>query len=221
MSTIPQKRPIGALQSPMTITWATVITLLRPVLLAVAILCGFIGWRSEARWVELGFAFGFIAALTDFLDGKISQWLNCKSDLGAALDTFMDKAFHFTLIMACAITIAKDNMLHAQILVFYIIISMARDMYVASLKHVATRHEVSIEPTWFGKARVVAYMLLGAYLYLYAFESKLLGEPTWLAQEKLMACYILEAIVTAITALTWIGYHRHYRRAFEQAPSGS
>jgi len=119
------------------VTWLRVI--LTPVVMAL-VLCG--GDRADTEAAAL-FA---LAAVTDFVDGRLARRWKRTSQLGAFLDTTADK------VLVTGVLIALVAVGRASAWVGFVII--AREIVVFGLKGVASSAEGSIvNPSRLGKAK--------------------------------------------------------------------
>jgi len=119
------------------ITWLRVV--LTPVVMLLVIRGGD---RNEATAAAL-FA---VAAITDFVDGRLARRWKRTTQLGAFLDTTADK------VLVSGVLIALVSVDHASAWVSFIII--AREIVVFGLKGVASAAEGSVvPPSMLGKAK--------------------------------------------------------------------
>jgi CDP-diacylglycerol--glycerol-3-phosphate 3-phosphatidyltransferase len=119
------------------ITWLRVV--LTPIVMFL-VLRG--GDRADGAAATL-FA---IAAITDFVDGRLARRWKRTTQLGAFLDTTADK------VLVCGVLIALVSVQHASPWVSFIIV--AREIVVFGLKGVASAAEGSVvPPSFLGKAK--------------------------------------------------------------------
>lgn len=105
-----------------------------------------------------------LAAFTDHLDGKIARKYNLITDFGKFLDPIADKLLNdgimiFLLVpQAYAISQRRDPVM-LTILLFCVVLMIARDLVVDALRLVAVRKNIVIAANIFGKLKTVLQMV--------------------------------------------------------------
>lgn len=105
-----------------------------------------------------------IAAYTDHLDGKIARKYNLITDFGKFLDPIADKLLNDGLMIfllvpqAYAISQRRDSVM-LTILLFCVVLMIARDLVVDALRLVAVRKNIVIAANIFGKLKTVLQMV--------------------------------------------------------------
>jgi CDP-diacylglycerol--glycerol-3-phosphate 3-phosphatidyltransferase len=115
--------------------------------------------KSWAGWTA-GWLFAF-AAITDFFDGYIARKRNIVTVFGSFLDPIADKF----IVVSSLIMLAGLERIHA----FVVIILVLREMYMTSLRLLATNEGVSVPVSATGKWKTAAQMV--AIPFLMANES--------------------------------------------------
>lgn len=105
-----------------------------------------------------------VAAYTDHLDGKIARKYNLITDFGKFLDPIADKLLNDGLMIfllvpqAYAISQRRDPVM-LTILLFCVVLMIARDLVVDALRLVAVRKNIVIAANIFGKLKTVLQMV--------------------------------------------------------------
>lgn len=143
-----------------------------------------------------------VAAITDFIDGKLARATGQVTDLGKFLDTIADKL----LITVALILVVADGTIVAPWGAIIAIIIICREFIVTFLRQVAVNKGVVLAADKFGKYKALfqdvalpAFMLF-AFFAQYNFLS---------ASANLVAtivCYALIGIATIMTILSGINY---------------
>ena len=121
------------------------LTVLRIALVPVFVLLLLLGYPG---WALLCFA---VAALTDALDGYIARSRNLITTFGKLMDPLADKI----LVMAAMLCLIELKLAPS----FVVILILAREFLVTSLRLIAVGEGVVIAADNFGKAKTVAQML--------------------------------------------------------------
>lgn len=105
-----------------------------------------------------------VAAYTDHLDGMIARKYNLITDFGKFLDPIADKLLNDGLMIfllvpqAYAISQRRDPVM-LTILLFCVVLMIARDLVVDALRLVAVRKNIVIAANIFGKLKTVLQMV--------------------------------------------------------------
>lgn len=131
-----------------------------------------------------------IAALTDFLDGRIARKNNLITNMGKFLDPIADKL----LVISVFAAFVQLNRIHA----FVVMIVLAREFAVTGLRLLAVEQNVVIAASQWGKAKTTSQMLAIIWLML---------EPVLFAKMSNFHIYkfIGTVLVIISTILTIIG----------------
>ncbi|MBQ4535325.1 MAG: CDP-diacylglycerol--glycerol-3-phosphate 3-phosphatidyltransferase [Clostridia bacterium] len=144
-----------------------------------------------------------LAALTDFIDGKMARARNQVTDLGKFLDTIADKL----LITVALILVVADGTILAPLGAVFAIIILCREFLVTFLRQVAVNKGKVLAADKLGKYKALfqdlalpAFMLL-AFFFQYDF----FAETTFLLVF-VIVCYTLLGIAVAMTILSGLNY---------------
>lgn len=144
-----------------------------------------------------------VAALTDFIDGKMARARNQVTDLGKFLDTIADKL----LITVTLILVVADGTIIAPLGAIFAIIILCREFLVTFLRQVAVNKGIVLAADKLGKYKALfqdiaipAFMLLAFFLQ-YAF----FADTTFILVFSIV-CYTLMGIAVAMTILSGLNY---------------
>jgi len=171
------------------------------------------------RWWLLGAAALFIvAAITDFLDGYLARRWQAVSRFGRVMDPFADKI----LVLGALVSLASprfqlvdpaDAGLYQATAVapWMIIVILARELLVTSIRGVYEREGIDFSAAWSGKAKMLLQSLVvPAVLALVALVPVEPGSP---GRWAVLALVWATVLVTAVSGLPYI------LRAFDAAPA--
>lgn len=143
-----------------------------------------------------------IAALTDFIDGKLARKTGQVTDTGKFLDTLADKI----LIMAGILLVVADQTIIAPIGAIVGILILAREFIVTGLRQIAVIKNVVIAADKWGKYKALfqdlsipAFMLLAFFIQYNILTGVALDVFTYI-------CYGLLAIAVLLTIISCINY---------------
>lgn len=161
-------------------------------------------------WLALGpeniaaaFLVGFVAASTDFIDGKLARRLGQVSKLGIAMDPFVDRL----LVAAAAVVLIAGK--YAPL--WAVVAVVARDVLVLiAVPFLARRNVERPAVSWWGKAATMGIMLgfgfwLGAHM----------GNPPFGWMRVLGWIYYVPGLVFSYVAA--VGYAGVARRSLRKA----
>ena len=121
--------------------------------------------NSPVNPVYLGICVIFIiAAFTDMLDGKIARKYNLVTDFGKFLDPIADKLLNDAIMIFLLVPQAyaagqrRDPVL-LTVLLFCVVLMIARDLVVDGLRLVAVRKNIVIAANKYGKLKTVLQMI--------------------------------------------------------------
>lgn len=135
----------------MRITWPTVLTLLRIVLIPVMVALFYAG-GDTARWAALA---GFIlAALTDWFDGYLARVTNTSSRLGEMLDPIADKL----IVCAALVMLVKDGTIHDSTVIAAIVI-VSREILLSGLREYLAAAQVKVRVSRIAKVKTAIQMI--------------------------------------------------------------
>jgi CDP-diacylglycerol--glycerol-3-phosphate 3-phosphatidyltransferase len=144
------------------------LTIMRILLIPIVLGCLYVGSdhfealpdiKSLSGWVA-GWLFA-LAAITDFFDGYIARKRNIVTVFGSFLDPIADKF----IVVSSLIMLAGLNRINVFIVIFLVL----REMYMTSLRLLATNEGVSVPVSATGKWKTAAQMV--AIPFLMANES--------------------------------------------------
>ena len=143
-----------------------------------------------------------VAALTDFVDGKLARKTGQVTDLGKFLDTIADKL----LITVALILVVADGTIPAPWGAIAAIIILCREFAVTFLRQVAVNKGSVIAADKFGKYKalvqdiaVPALMLLAFFAQYDIFGAQFIVIFAWV-------CYGLLALAVLLTILSGVNY---------------
>lgn len=143
-----------------------------------------------------------VAALTDFVDGKLARKTGQVTDLGKFLDTIADKL----LITVALILVVADGTIPAPWGAIAAIIILCREFAVTFLRQVAVNKGSVIAADKFGKYKalvqdiaVPALMLLAFFAQYGIFGTQFIVIFAWV-------CYGLLALAVLLTILSGVNY---------------
>ncbi|NLJ70146.1 MAG: CDP-diacylglycerol--glycerol-3-phosphate 3-phosphatidyltransferase [Clostridiaceae bacterium] len=99
-----------------------------------------------------------IAALTDFLDGRISRKYNLVTNMGKFLDPIADKL----LVISTFVALVQLNRIHS----FVVVIVLARELIVTGLRLLAVEQGKVIAASVWGKAKTTTQIIAIIWLML-------------------------------------------------------
>lgn len=135
----------------MRITWPTVLTLLRIVLIPVILALFYIG-GDLARWTALGVF--IIAAVTDWFDGWLARRMKTTSRLGEMLDPIADKL----IVCAALVMLVKDGTIHDYTVIAAIVI-VSREILLSGLREYLAAAQVKVRVSRIGKIKTAVQMI--------------------------------------------------------------
>lgn len=126
------------------------LTLTRLILVPVMIVFYVIAWETASYWaLWLSTAIYIIAALTDFLDGKIARKTGSVTTLGKFLDPIADKV----LTISALVMVLPYNLMPSPYYVIGVIIIVMREFIVSGLRQSAASAGKVIAADMFGKIK--------------------------------------------------------------------
>ncbi|MFT3811288.1 MAG: CDP-diacylglycerol--glycerol-3-phosphate 3-phosphatidyltransferase [Micropepsaceae bacterium] len=135
----------------MRITWPTVLTLLRIVLIPVMVALFYVG-TDTARWAAL--AVFIVAALTDWFDGWLARRTNTGSRLGEMLDPIADKL----IVAAALVMMVKDATIHDYTVIAAIVI-VSREILLSGLREYLAAAQVKVRVSRIAKLKTAIQMV--------------------------------------------------------------
>ena len=135
----------------MRITWPTVLTLLRIVLIPVMVALFYLG-GDLARWIALGVF--ILAAVTDWFDGWLARRLHSTSRLGEMLDPIADKL----IVCAALVMLVKDGTIHDYTVIAAIVI-VSREILLSGLREYLAAAQVKVRVSRIAKVKTAIQMI--------------------------------------------------------------
>ena len=135
----------------MRITWPTILTLLRIVLIPVMVALFYVG-TDTARWAAL--AVFIVAALTDWFDGWLARRTNTGSRLGEMLDPIADKL----IVAAALVMMVKDGTIHDYTVIAAIVI-VSREILLSGLREYLAAAQVKVRVSRIAKLKTAIQMV--------------------------------------------------------------
>lgn len=151
-----------------------------------------------------------VAALTDFIDGKLARKTGQVTDLGKFLDSIADKI----LVLAGLILIVADETIYAPYGAIIAIVILSREFMVSALRQVAAGKNLILAADKWGKYKaflqdlaIPAFMLLN-FLSQYNYISGISFEIVfWI-------CWGLMIVAVLLTIISGINYFVKNREVF-------
>ena len=151
-----------------------------------------------------------VAALTDFIDGKLARKTGQVTDLGKFLDSIADKI----LVLAGLILIVADGTIYAPYGAIIAIVILSREFMVSALRQVAAGKNLILAADKWGKYKaflqdlaIPAFMLLN-FLSQYNYISGISFEIVfWI-------CWGLMIVAVLLTIISGINYFVKNREVF-------
>lgn len=167
-----------------------VLTLIRvPLTFAiVALMYGTWPWAAT-----LAFAFFIVAAITDWLDGKLARERNIVSNFGKFMDALMDKV----LVIGVMIGLLDHDYLHplpGVAVVLLVLLVLTREFMITGLRMMAATRGIVVAAEWGGKLKTIVQMTaLGCLLGAQMFAHDLAPVAPW-------------PLGTVASVIHWIGF---------------
>ncbi len=168
-------------------------------------LADFIAWNKFIAVIIF-----IVAALTDFIDGKLARKTGQVTDLGKFLDSIADKI----LVLAGLILIVADGTIYAPYGAIIAIVILSREFMVSALRQVAAGKNLILAADKWGKYKaflqdlaIPAFMLLN-FLSQYNYISGISFEIVfWI-------CWGLMIVAVLLTIISGINYFVKNREVF-------
>ena len=169
-------------------TTANKITIFRVILIPVFLVLMYLRFPGHMYW-----AFGVfvLASLSDFADGYIARHYNQVSDFGKFMDPLADKL----LVMSALVAFIPV----ADVPVWVVVVILAREFMVTSLRLIAAGKGVVIAADKWGKIKTISQMIWLNYTLLMLW---LFPEAGWAHT----VFVVLMGIVVATTVLSGANY---------------
>lgn len=171
------------------------LTLLRIIFIPVMILL-YLFFRQEQEWLfpVLGVLF-LIASFTDFLDGYLARKYNLVTTFGKFIDPLADK-----LLVISSLLLLSDYTIRIgglQMPVWVVILVVARELIVTSIRLVAVSEGRVIAASNLGKAKTFVTMItILYYFFLIPYQGEVI----------VLIGYLLVGIFTALTIYSGFDY---------------
>ncbi len=146
------------------------LTTLRMLLVPVYIVVYLLGYYHGLDALYVVAAIIFIAAsVTDFLDGKIARKYHLVTDFGKIMDPLADKL----LVTSALVCMVETSTVPA----WMVIVILAREFAITSLRSVAASKGIVIAAAWSGKIKTVTQMIAIIFILLGNWPFKYIGLP--------------------------------------------
>ncbi len=137
----------------------TILTLIRIVLVVPLMLCLFnLNLSNRLAFLIIAFLCFVIAAVTDFIDGRLARKNHQVTDLGAFLDPLADK-------MLVNLTIFAFSMMGLLQPWFFIVI-LVRDFAVDGMRMMVAKTGETVSASIWGKAKTMTQMVFLASIFI-------------------------------------------------------
>ncbi len=178
------------------------LTILRMILIPVFVAVFFI---EELPYNHVYSAVIFaLAAITDFLDGKIARKYNLVTNFGKFLDPIADKALVSTslIIYALSAKTATDVLGFDPSIAYVCCTSLIlmRELIISGFRMIAAKNQVVLAADIWGKAKTFVTDFAILFLLLVLDFSGLLRTVT------VIVAYVLYAIATVLTVISGVNY---------------
>ncbi|MDD2445240.1 MAG: CDP-diacylglycerol--glycerol-3-phosphate 3-phosphatidyltransferase [Clostridia bacterium] len=154
-----------------------------------------------------------LAAITDFIDGKLARKTGKVTDLGKFLDPIADKV----LVMSALILVVTSQMIVSMWGTWAAIIAIiiiAREFLVSLLRQVAASKNIILSADNWGKYKAFLQDLaIPAFMLLVFFVNYNILTGTWL-MAYIYFCYLLIAVATLLTIISGINYFIKNKHVF-------
>ncbi|MBS0213947.1 MAG: CDP-diacylglycerol--glycerol-3-phosphate 3-phosphatidyltransferase [Proteobacteria bacterium] len=179
----------------MKLTFATILTLFRILLIPVLVL---VVYLPQHRWSHVAAAAVFVVgALTDWADGWIARRFNQFSAFGAFLDPVADKL----AVAVALVLIVEQAQAQSRLMAMLAIVIIGREIAISALREwmAEVGHGRKVRVKWLGKMKTIVQMVaISMLLYV----DRLLGMPTYVVGQ------VLLAVAAALTLASGYGYLR-------------
>ena len=143
-----------------------------------------------------------VAAITDFIDGRLARKTGQVTDLGKFLDTIADKL----LITVALVLVICDGTILAPWGAIIAIIIICREFIVTFLRQIAVNKGIVLAADKFGKYKALFQDVALPAFMLMAFLGDIGVMAGVLGQVYYILCYVLIGIATLMTILSGINY---------------
>ena len=197
----------------MKFTLPNLLTLSRVPLMfvVVALLNSEFAWAGTAAfWLYI------VAALTDWLDGKIARERGEVSSFGRFMDAVIDKVMVIGLLIAL-VNNAENFMGHDTTAMMLLLAILTREFAIAGLRTAAAAKGVVVEADAGGKAKAFVQFnaigwLIGARMFALDYPEVFHGDGnTWVVGVRAvgMGLYALSTVLTVTSGIAYYRRHGH------------
>lgn len=190
-------------------------------------------WLGFAIAAELNFssacavvacALMLASGLTDLYDGRLARRWGVVSAFGKMADPLMDKVFYVVAFPGLLWLIMRqgESDAHAMMMLWFTILYFLRDMWVTFLRSVGSGYGADVAAMWLGKFRTALSFPTAGWVYFYlAFHTASdcfceCGEGVF-ARAWLVSCFVVEAVMLGVNAVSFITYTKAYWPYLERA----
>ena len=172
------------------------LTLTRLCLVPVMIIFYVIAWATVSAWaLWVSTAIYIIAALTDFLDGKIARKTGCVTTLGKFLDPIADKV----LTISALVMVLPYGIMPSPYYVIGVIVIILREFIVSGLRQSAASAGKVIAADMFGKIKAFVQDIAVPFIMMLPILSS-----WWVGFEYFT--WVIFAVAVILTILSGINY---------------
>ncbi len=153
------------------------------------------------------------SGLTDLWDGKLARRWGVVSTLGKMADPLMDKVFYLVAFPVLTWQVmhqasSAGSSAHGLVVLALTVLYLLRDTWVTFLRSVGTLYGADVAAMWLGKVRTALSFPGAGLIYVYlAFHPYLDGAA---AHWALTGCYVVEAVLAALTLWSFYTYTLAY-----------
>lgn len=162
----------------------------------------------------------FLSGLTDAFDGALARRWNAVTPLGKMADPLMDKVFYVIVFPALSWQLMhQGDVPHSLVMLAFSILYILRDLWVTFLRSVGSLYGADGAAMWLGKVRTALSFPAAGWIYAFAVFNDLpalADARPWL----LGSCYVVEAAMIALNAISVCTYTREYMPYLKKAVSG-
>lgn len=154
-----------------------------------------------------------LAALTDFLDGRIARKYNMVTDLGKLLDPIADKL----LILFSLFLVVEANLIPLGFGSFCGGIIIGRELLISAVRQIAASKGVIIQANIYGKIKTfVQDIALPMTMLLKMKEVIVSGISAEFFEVYQIICWVLLAVATVLTLMSGVIYLIQNKKVFSQ-----
>ena len=151
-----------------------------------------------------------LSGLTDLWDGRLAREWGCVSALGKMADPLMDKVFYLVVFPALVWQAVRqgESEVHGLVLLGLALLYLLRDTWVTFLRSVGSMYGADVAAMWLGKVRTALSFPGAGLVYVYLAFHRF--APSGWHGPCLWGCYLIEAVLSALTVWSFFTYTAAY-----------